>query len=211
MQLDEFNQQSKTRAQRYPISCIAIYAGTENQLEAALRATDAVLAVGGLPLLVGPETRLEEFDGLVVAGEPGDITEAEMELVRYALEKKLPYLGSVRGALLLNLAAGGTLVCRQPGRPEVQVHPESRLYDILGATAELASTAAQGVETLAPLFYAAAYNEFVQAFQRKNTPVQAGYLFAPEYQRLFDPRFDVLFHHLVRDGRIYRSRMTRSA
>jgi hypothetical protein len=209
--LEEFNHQLRARAQRYPISQIGICVGPGPQMEAAMLAADAVLSACGLPILIFPGSELQDLDGLVVAGPPGALSEAELASGRMAVENNLPYLGSVRGALLLNVAAGGTVTSRSARLLDVSVDPASRLYDIVGSSYSLGDSASpQVIERLAPIFYSVTKGGVTEGFQRKSTPVQAGYLFAAEQQWLHDARLIMLFHHLVRDGRMYRSRMTRT-
>ena len=50
----------------------------------------------------------------------------ELELVRRALERKLPVLGACRGIQILNVALGGTLVQDVSLKPEWAEHPSDR-------------------------------------------------------------------------------------
>jgi len=95
---------------------------------------DAVTAAGGIPLILPPSADwhreiLDILDGLIVSGgedvepqrygqEPHPTVqwvdpvrdEFEFEVVRYAFDRDRPLLGVCRGAQVLNVAAGGTLV-----------------------------------------------------------------------------------------------------
>jgi gamma-glutamyl-gamma-aminobutyrate hydrolase PuuD len=110
-------------------------------LEAALVPADYVRAVekaGGRPLLVPPskdaiEETLDGLDGLVFSGgsdldpvhygqEPHEETfgvvpdrdDAELGLLRGALERDMPVLAICRGSQILNVARGGDLVQHLP-------------------------------------------------------------------------------------------------
>lgn len=97
--------------------------------------TDSVLRAGGLPVLLVPvpdddiPALVDGIDGLVLTGggdvdptrygEPNngladrinfDRDEFELELVRHAMERKLPTLAICRGIQVVNVALGGTLI-----------------------------------------------------------------------------------------------------
>ncbi|HXS45086.1 MAG TPA: gamma-glutamyl-gamma-aminobutyrate hydrolase family protein [Solirubrobacteraceae bacterium] len=111
---------------------------------------DAVREAGGLPIMIPPDGELADdpdavldlLDGLVLAGgadidpaaygaEPHPTTsrtmperdDAEIALVRRALERDLPTLGICRGMQLMNVALGGTLLQHLP---ESNGHHEHR-------------------------------------------------------------------------------------
>lgn len=260
------NQQWASRARRYSLSRIGISVEPTwrpaEPTDSVSQMADALLDAGGLPCLLSPGfplagDPLADIDGLVLPGgndlDPAtygqkpegthmdevkpDFDQFELGLARRVLDLNMPFLGSCRGALVLNVAAGGTLfqdlqpgsrfthrgrgarlhtaldhTCiKHPSQP-IFVSPGSRLYDIVGGVAAVNSFHHQAIDQLAPIFSPVAHSEdaILEAFQRKSTPVQAGYQFHPEKQRLDDPRFDMLFQHLVRDGGIYRSRMART-
>jgi putative glutamine amidotransferase len=111
---------------------------------------DAVLLTGGGdidPVLYG-----EERHATVDDAEPGR-DEFELDLARRAMAADLPLLAICRGAQVLNVAAGGTLVqdipssitttvphsVKQPGNAvahTVQIEPGSRLERALGSTVD---------------------------------------------------------------------------
>jgi gamma-glutamyl-gamma-aminobutyrate hydrolase PuuD len=98
---------------------------------------DVVLAAGGVPVLLPPmdaaAEAVDRLDAVVVAGgpdvapalygaEPHPLTgrpraerdAAETAVVRRALERGIPVLGVCRGAQLMNVALGGTLIQHVP-------------------------------------------------------------------------------------------------
>jgi len=133
---------------------------------------DAVRRAGGVPVLIAPgETRLQELleavDALILSGG-GDIDPdayggkrhaanygidaerdaLEIELARHIVFTELPTLGICRGAQILNIAHGGTLIehlpdeigeqvlhrapPREPIAHGIRLQPHSRLAQILG-------------------------------------------------------------------------------
>ncbi len=148
----------------------------------------AVVAGGGLPLLLPPlpeiiEAALPRLDGLILSGgadiepsrygaEPSESTgaprvdrdQAELGLVRTALENGLPVLGICRGLQLLNVARGGTLHQHLPdvvgsndhapapavyGHHPITITPGSLLAESLGQTeADVSTYHHQGIDQL---------------------------------------------------------------
>ena len=144
--------------------------GGRRDLALALAYPGAVADGGGAPLIVPPyaseldvETILDRVDGVVVSGGPDidpclygesphpqlgptdvGLDRFEIGLVRRALERDLPLLGICRGAEVLNVARGGTLVQHIEGHRQeeegriathgVRVEEGSRMAEILGAT-----------------------------------------------------------------------------
>jgi putative glutamine amidotransferase len=99
--------------------------------------SDQVAAAGGVPVLLPPvpgiEAAVGRLDGLIIAGgpdiEPGrygqqagphtkivrpERDKAEIALFRAALDAGLPVLGICRGAQLMTVALGGTLIQHLP-------------------------------------------------------------------------------------------------
>jgi putative glutamine amidotransferase len=144
--------------------------GGRRDLALALAYPGAVSRGGGAPLIVPPfspeddvETILERVDGVVMSGGPDihpclygaeehpklgptdvGLDRFEIGFVRRALERDLPILGICRGAELLNVARGGTLLQHVDGHRQqeearvathdVDIEPESRLAEVLGTT-----------------------------------------------------------------------------
>ncbi len=92
-------------------------------LDDALDACEGILLGGGRDI----EPRLfgQEPTEHLAATEP--LRDAfELELVRRALDRKLPILGACRGIQILNVALGGTLVQDVSVKPEWAEHPSDR-------------------------------------------------------------------------------------
>lgn len=152
---------------------------------------DAVRRAGGIPILLPPgelyqDDILERLDGLIISGG-GDVEPAhyqgadhaaieyvdperdasEIELAQRVVETGLPALNICRGAQVLNVALGGSLIEHLPDEvgneiehratPEgyvyhpVVVEPDSRLAEIVGQREiNSASWHHQAVRRLAP-------------------------------------------------------------
>ena len=147
--------------------------GGRRDLALALAYPGAVSRGGGAPLIVPPfapendvETFLDRVDGVVLSGGPDldpclygqeegpnlgpidiGLDRFELGFVRRALERDLPILAICRGAELLTVARGGTLIQHVEGHrqqeegriptQDVRVERGSRLGEILG-TGEVA-------------------------------------------------------------------------
>lgn len=144
--------------------------GGRRDLALALAYPGAVSTGGAAPVIVPPyapeddvEAILDRVDGVVLSGGPDihpclygqeehpelgptdiGLDRFEVGFVRRALERDLPLLGICRGAELLNVALGGTLIqhveghrqteeARIPGH-DVRVEEGSRLAGVLGQT-----------------------------------------------------------------------------
>ncbi|HEX2087285.1 MAG TPA: gamma-glutamyl-gamma-aminobutyrate hydrolase family protein [Solirubrobacteraceae bacterium] len=144
--------------------------GGRRDLALALAYPGAVSRGGGAPLVVPPfapendvEAILDRVDGVVLSGGPDihpclygqeehpqlgpvdiGLDRFEIGFVRRALERDLPLLGICRGAELMNVARGGTLLQHVEGHRQeeearipthdVRVEEGSRLAQVLGAT-----------------------------------------------------------------------------
>ncbi|HEY0969949.1 MAG TPA: gamma-glutamyl-gamma-aminobutyrate hydrolase family protein [Gemmatimonadales bacterium] len=163
------------------VTCGHVISGDVPRARTNVAYLSAVLAAGGIPVIVPPfgepdtaraaAAVLARVDGLLLTGgsdidpalygaarhpatgDPDAARDAtEIALVHAARERRLPLLAICRGAQILNVAYGGTLVqdipseCVDPlshGRSDaraarchqVAVVPESRLATTLGATA----------------------------------------------------------------------------
>ncbi|MGE0065877.1 MAG: gamma-glutamyl-gamma-aminobutyrate hydrolase family protein [Solirubrobacterales bacterium] len=143
---------------------------------------EGVHRAGGVPLLLAPlpeagrdvDAIVARLDGLVLIGG-GDLSPVhygaepnydglwqeardrfELELLRAALDRDLPFLGICRGMQLLNVVRGGTLhqdlggIVADPTRHraglgvftrhEVEVEPDSKLHDLLGSRPDIVSS-----------------------------------------------------------------------
>jgi putative glutamine amidotransferase len=199
---------------------------------AALRAAGARVALLPPGQPGGAEELLERFDGLLLAGggdiEPArygagdhpaqygtdpDRDELELELARAAVRMGMPTLGICRGAQLLNVAFGGTLVQHLPDLPVtdglvrhrddgkqamhgVEVEEGSRLAGALGRLrAEGLSHHHQGLDRLGDGFRAVAWapDGLVEGIER-DQGWTVGVLWHPESTAAADP----VQHRLLR-------------
>jgi putative glutamine amidotransferase len=200
----------------------------------------AVERAGGRPLVVPPaddgvaET-LAVLDGLVFSGggdvdpdaygaEAHDETrgvnskrdEAELALLRAALQRELPLLAVCRGSQVLNVALGGDLVqhlpelvghdrhLHTPGEfadHDVRVEPASRVGAILGEHAPVKSHHHQAFGRLGDNLREAAWAEdgTVEAIEDPTRRFTVGVLWHPEEGENL-----ALFEALVDEARRYR-------
>jgi putative glutamine amidotransferase len=202
----------------------------------------AVRRAGGIPMLVPPgeqhlEQLLAELDGLILSGggdvDPrlyGGIPHAtiervdperdamEMEIARRVAERDLPTLCICRGAQVMNVALGGTLIEHLPDevgegvshRPvdREQAYPRhpvaasagSKLAGIMGETAvepaswhhQAAREVARGLEVVAW-----ADDGTVEAFEKPDHPWLVGVQWHPEMTAAEDETQQRLFDSLV--------------
>jgi putative glutamine amidotransferase len=164
-----------------PMIGISTYGADENgNLRLPRAYVDALRRAGGVPLLLPPgETRVKlldaRIDGLILTGG-GDIDpkryggschqcvylvdaerdETELALVQWAVDRQLPTLGICRGAQVINVALGGTLVehvpdvvgeavphrspQRKPCEHTITLRAPSRLASILGVSSLTAAS-----------------------------------------------------------------------
>jgi len=207
-------------------------------LEAALIPSDYVNAVaqaGGRPLLVPPsvdgvEETLDALDAVVFTGgsdvdpelygeEPHAETagivrmrdEAELALLRAALERDMPVLGICRGIQVLNVGLGGDLDQHLEGHRhdppgefiahDVAIEPNTRLAEMLGERTTVMSHHHQGLRTLAPglVETARADDGLLEAVEAPDRRFTVGVLWHPEAGQ--DAR---LFETLVAEAARYR-------
>ena len=207
-------------------------------LEAALIPSDYVNAVaqaGGRPLLVPPsvdgvEETLDALDAVVFTGgsdvdpelygeEPHAETagivrlrdEAELALLRAALERDMPVLGICRGIQVLNVGLGGDLDQHLEGHRhdppgefiahDVAIEPNTRLAEMLGERTTVMSHHHQGLRTLAPglVETARADDGLLEAVEAPDRRFTVGVLWHPEAGQ--DSR---LFETLVAEAARYR-------
>lgn len=199
----------------------------------------SVEAAGGRPLVVPPvqnavEETLDAIDGLILSGgadldpaaygadpHPETIAqphrdEAELALLRAALDREMPVLAICRGMQILNVIHGGDLHQHLPelvghdGHRErpgtfsshtVRVEPRSRLGSVIGAEAAVKSSHHQGLQTVGAGLEAVGWAEdgSVEAIEDRGHRFAVGVLWHPEEGE--DKR---LFEALVEEARRYR-------
>jgi putative glutamine amidotransferase len=218
--------------------------GDDGRVKLNARYVDAVRRAGGVPLLLPPGEReldplLETLDGLVLTGG-GDVDPAlyggrlhatvhdvdaerdasEIALARAADGAGLPTFGICRGAQVLNVALGGTLVEHLPDevgetlthapRPgagsddyehhDVRVAPGSRLATVLdGESCTTASWHHQAVRQVAPglQVVAKADDGTIEAFEKREHPWLVAVQWHPEATAAGDPAQQRLFNAFV--------------
>lgn len=196
---------------------------------------EAVAAAGGTPLLLPPVGTdpgvLELVDGLVVIGgvdvdprfygaDRHELTssqpsrdEHDLALTRAALERGVPLFAICRGAQILNVALGGTLIQHLPdvnanaaryqpgpgryGEVEFATEPGSRCRELLGETAWSPCYHHQALETVPEelVVTARAADGIIQAVETTTGGWTLGVQFHPEENRkdsrLFEGFIDV--------------------
>ncbi|HYY32234.1 MAG TPA: gamma-glutamyl-gamma-aminobutyrate hydrolase family protein [Gaiellaceae bacterium] len=200
----------------------------------------AVRAAGGRPLLVPPSTdgieeTLDALDGLLFSGgsdldpvlygqeahaETNDVVaerdNAEIALLRAALDRDMPVLAVCRGSQVLNVALGGDLVQHLPDVVGDEKHKHSpgvfadhdvellagtRAQKILGDHAPVKSHHHQGYGRLGEGLREAARAEdgTIEALEDPSRRFALGVLWHPEAGEDF-----ALFEALVNEAREYR-------
>jgi len=201
----------------------------------------AVERAGGRALIVPPtdvglEETLASVDGLIFSGG-GDIDpeiygaeaheetqgvdpkrdEAELALVRAALDRDMPVLAVCRGSQVLNVALGGDLVQHLPevvghdrhrhtpgefADHDVRLEPASRISAILGDRAPVKSHHHQAFGRLAGSLREAAWADdgTIEAIEDPSRRFALGVLWHPEEGEDF-----ALFEALVVEARRYRA------
>jgi len=157
------------------------------------------------PELYG-ETAHPETSGIVRMRD-----EAELALLRAALDRDMPVLGICRGIQVLNVGLGGDLDQHLEGhrhdppgqflQHDVAIEPETRLGEILGDRTTVMSHHHQGLKTLAPglVETARAEDGLVEAVEAPERRFTLGVLWHPEAGE--DAR---LFETLVAEAARYR-------
>lgn len=212
---------------------------------------DAVTDAGGIAVLLPPQPAspdvarkvLGALDGLVVSGgadvDPARYGQAPHErtgaprtdrddwedaLITAAIELELPFLGICRGAQMLNVALGGTLVQHLPdvvgsdayqpapsvfGETQVSVDSGSRLADVLGPAASPLAVHVyhhQAIDEVAPGLTVTARTPdgVIEAVELDSVPFGIAVQWHPE-ENAADRR---LFAGLVEAARTHRTRRT---
>lgn len=201
---------------------------------------DAVRRAGGVPLLITPgesnlDSVLELVDGFILTGG-GDIDPSrysgrrhetnygvdqerdtlELAVARRLIDSGLPMLGICRGAQILNIVEGGTLIehipdevgdgvmhrapPREPISHKVQLKPGSRLMQILEREEfEATSWHHQAPRKVANSFeiVATSPDGIVEAIEMPNHPWLIGVQWHPEITAASDPLQQKLFDAIV--------------
>jgi putative glutamine amidotransferase len=207
---------------------------------------DAVTRAGGTAVLLPPQPVSDEIaarvidglDGLIITGgkdvdparygqEPHPTTDEprrdrdawEEALLDAAIAKGLPFLGICRGAQLLNVALGGTLVQHLPdvvgsnrynlgggtfAVNEVVVEPQTLVGGMLGESVAVKSYHHQAINELAQGLVVTARSDdgVIQAVELADVPFGVAVQWHPEEDAAEDAR---LFEGLVEASRTYRS------
>ena len=177
-------------------------------VEETLDALDAVVFTGGSdvdPQLYGAEAQAETV-GIVRLRD-----EAELALLRAALDRDMPVLGICRGIQVLNVGLGGDLDQHFEGHRhdppgefiehDVAIEPDTRLAQMLGEHTSVMSHHHQGIKTLAPglVETARADDGLLEAVEAPDRRFTVGVLWHPEAGK--DAR---LFETLVAEATRYR-------
>jgi putative glutamine amidotransferase len=183
---------------------------------------DKVHRAGGVAVIVpplsevDPDSLLARLDGLIIAGgadldpssygeQPHEATTglrpdrdaAELPLALSALARDVPLLGICRGAQVLNVARGGTLVQHLPdlveheghrpapgvyGDHQVRLAEGSRLASLLGGSTTVKSYHHQGIGTIGSGLTPTAWAEdhTVEALEDPRLSFALGVLWHPE-------------------------------
>jgi putative glutamine amidotransferase len=221
--------------------------GGRRDLALALAYPGAVSRGGGAPMIVPPfapeddvEAILERVDGVVLSGGPDihpclygqeehpqlgatdiGLDRFELGFVRRALERDLPLFGICRGAELMNVARGGTLIQHIDGHrqeeeariatQDVRVEPKSRLAEMLGDTSVTVNTFHhQAVDKLGGGVHAVAWSDdgVVEAIELAGLDFAIGVQWHAE--GLIDDQAQcTLFSRFVAAAQRYRTRAMR--
>jgi len=205
---------------------------------------EAVTRAGGIAVLLPPQPVdraiadrvIDVLDGLIITGgkdidparygqerhpatdEPRLDRDAwEDTLLSAAIDRGLPFLGICRGAQVLNVALGGTLVQHLPdvvgstrynigggnfAENQVAVEPSTALSQLVGDTLEVKSYHHQAIGELAEGLVVSARSDdgTIQAVELSSVPFGIGVQWHPEEDAAGDAR---LFEGLVGASRAY--------
>jgi gamma-glutamyl-gamma-aminobutyrate hydrolase PuuD len=181
---------------------------------------DVVIAAGGVPVLLPPvpesAAAVDRLDAVVLAGGPDvdpdrygaaphprtgeprpERDAAELAVLHQALERGIPVLGVCRGAQILNVGLGGTLVQHVPdavghsghnpspgvfGAVSVTLEPGSRVGDAVGASATVLCHHHQAIDRLADglVVTGRAADGTIEAVELDRAPFVVGVQWHPE-------------------------------
>jgi gamma-glutamyl-gamma-aminobutyrate hydrolase PuuD len=181
---------------------------------------DVVIAAGGVPVLLPPvpesAAAVDRLDAVVLAGGPDvgpdrygasphprtgrprpERDAAELAVLHRALERGIPVLGVCRGAQVLNVGLGGTLVQHVPdavghsghnpspgvfGTVEVSLEAGSRIAAALGPTATVRCHHHQALDRVAEglVVTGHAADGLVEAVELAGAPFVVGVQWHPE-------------------------------
>ena len=229
----------------HPLIGLTTYGrGADNRYALPAEYLDAVRRAGGVPVLIAPgearwEVVLETVDAFVLTGG-GDIDPdayggkrhpsnygidlerdvLEVELARRMVATGLPTLGICRGAQILNIAHGGTLIehlpdeigeqvlhrapPREPIAHGIRLHARSRLAQILGQVEfEAASWHHQALREVAPGFAITGHaaDGTVEAIEMPSHPWLIAVQWHPELTAASDPLQQRIFDAIVEAAR----------
>ncbi len=221
--------------------------GGRRDLALALAYPGAVSAGGAAPVIVPPfaaeddvEAILDRVDGVVLSGGPDihpclygqeehpelgptdlGLDRFELGFVRRALERDLPLLGICRGAELLNVARGGTLIQHVEGHRQteearipthdVRVEKGSRLAEVLDSTRVGVNTFHhQAIDALGGGVKAVGWSEdgLVEAIELAGPPFAIGVQWHAE-GLIDEPHHRALFSQFAAAAQRYRASAAR--
>ena len=200
---------------------------------------DSIVRTGGAPVLLPPGKGMldvaERLDGLILSGggdlDParydgaqhesmymvdGDRDAGELALANHAVQRQLPCLCICRGAQVLNVALGGTLIPhlpervgdgfahrvppRRPAFHEVHINSGSRLACVLdGDHAFVASWHHQAVDRIGEGLHisARAPDGTIEALELPDHPFLIAVQWHPEITAAYQPDHQALFDALI--------------
>jgi len=230
---------------KHPVIGLTTYGrNADNRYTLPAEYVDAVRRAGGVPILLTPgeerwDTALDVIDALILTGG-GDIDPkryggkghptnyaidnerdtAELFLGQHVLEMGLPTLGICRGAQILNVLLGGTLIehipeevgeqvlhrapPREPIPHRVSVRPDSKLAHITGSTDfEVTSWHHQALKKVADSFAVVAHapDGTVEAVEIPDHPWLIAVQWHPELSAASDPIQQRLFNAIIEAAR----------
>jgi putative glutamine amidotransferase len=230
---------------QFPLIGLTTYGRNgENRYTLPAEYVEAVRRAGGIPLLIAPgESRwpilVKTLDALILTGG-GDIDPAvyggrphetnygvnverdslELDLGRWAMGSDLPTLGICRGAQILNVARGGSLIehipdeigesvlhrapPREPIPHPIRLKPGSRLAGILGREQfEAVSWHHQALRAVAKGFEVVGHapDGTIEAIEMPSHPWLIAVQWHPELSAATDPLQQKLFDALVERAR----------